>query len=89
MAGLNEVTEHDLRTKSEEIMDALQRGHSFTMTRDGHRIGALIPSPRSRRFVPRAEFAAMSRTSLGYSVEAFREDQDATFAQFLDDPHGA
>ncbi|MDX3587198.1 prevent-host-death protein [Streptomyces europaeiscabiei] len=58
-------------------MDAPQSGQSFTVTRDGHRIGELIPLRRRRRFVPRGEFAAMSRTAPAVSPNAFRADQDA------------
>ena len=69
-------------------MDAVEAGQSFTVTRDGHRIGELIPLKRRRRFVPRAEFAAMSRSVPDISVEAFRADQDATAVQEADDPYG-
>lgn len=68
-------------------MDAVQDGQSFTVTRDGHRIGELVPLRRRRRFVPRSEFAAMSRTASGISLEAFRSDQDATADQDMDDPY--
>ena len=68
-------------------MDAVEAGQSFTVTRDGHRIGELIPLKRRRRFVPRAEFAAMSRSAPDISLEAFREDQDTTAAQETDDPY--
>ncbi|PJM97321.1 prevent-host-death protein [Streptomyces sp. CB01373] len=83
-----EITECDLRTRSEEIMDAVQGGQSFTVTRDGHRIGELIPLRRRRRFVPRDEFAAMSRSAPDISVDAFRVDQDATVEQEPHDPYG-
>ncbi|WP_407560454.1 type II toxin-antitoxin system Phd/YefM family antitoxin [Streptomyces sp. 184] len=82
-----EITQRDLRSRSKEIMDAVQRGQSFTVTRDGHRIGELIPLRRRRRFVPRGEFAAMSRTAPGISPEAFRADQDATADRGTDDPY--
>lgn len=68
-------------------MDAVEAGQSFTVTRDGHRIGELIPLKRRRRFVPRAEFAAMSRSAPDISLNAFRVDQDATAAQETDDPY--
>ncbi len=68
-------------------MDAVQSGQSFTVTRDGHRIGELIPLRRRRRFVPREEFAAMSRTAPGLSLDAFRADQDAVAEQEPDDPY--
>jgi len=58
-------------------MDAVERGESFTVTRDGHRIGELIPLRRRRRFVTRQEFAAMSRNAPAIDPEAFRADQDA------------
>jgi prevent-host-death family protein len=72
-----EITQRDLRSKSREIMDAVEHGQSFTVTRDGHRIGELIPIRRRHRFVSRQEFAAMSRNAPETDLEAFRADQDA------------
>lgn len=72
-----EITQRDLRTRSREIMDAVEHGQSFTVTRDGHRIGELIPLRRRRRFVPRQEFAAMSRNAPAVDLETFRADQEA------------
>jgi prevent-host-death family protein len=72
-----EITQRDLRTKSREIMDAVEHGQSFTVTRDGHRIGELIPLRQRRRFVPRQEFISMSRHAPAADLEAFRADQDA------------
>jgi len=51
MAGMTsqpEITQRDLRNRSQEIMDAVERGQAFTVTRDGHRIGELIPLRRRR-----------------------------------------
>ncbi|MFH0519507.1 type II toxin-antitoxin system Phd/YefM family antitoxin [Streptomyces sp. M41] len=87
MTAQPEITQRDLRTRSKEIMDAVQGGQAFTVTRDGHRVGELIPLRRRRRFVPRAEFAAMSRTAPDISPDAFRDDQDAVVEQELDDPY--
>ena len=72
-----EITQRDLRSRSREIMDAVERGQSFTVTRDGHRIGELIPLRRRRRFVSRQEFSAMSRNAPEIDLETFRADQDA------------
>jgi len=58
-------------------MDAVEHGQSFTVARDGHRIGELIPLRRDRRFVSRQEFSAMSRNAPDVDLEAFRADQDA------------
>jgi len=68
-------------------MDAVQAGQAFTVTRDGQEIGELVPLRRRRRFVPRAEFAAMSRSAPDLSIQAFRADQDATAEHGLDDPY--
>jgi prevent-host-death family protein len=87
MSGQPEITQRDLRTKSKEIMDAVQSGQSFTVTRDGHRIGELIPLRRRRRFVPRGEFAAMSRSAPEIQLAVFRADQDADIDQELGDPY--
>jgi len=73
-----EITQRDLRSRSREIMDAVEHGQSFTVTRDGHRIGELIPLRRRRRFVSRREFAALSRNAPEGDLEAFRADQDAS-----------
>jgi antitoxin (DNA-binding transcriptional repressor) of toxin-antitoxin stability system len=72
-----EITQRDLRSRSREIMDAVEHGQSFTVTRDGHQIGELVPLRRRRRFVPRDEFAVMSRNSPAADLDAFRADQDA------------
>ncbi len=87
MSAQPEITQRDLRIRSKEIMDAVQSGQSFTVTRDGHRIGELIPLRHRRRFVPRGEFAAMSRTAPDIRLEDFRADQDAELDQQLDDPY--
>jgi prevent-host-death family protein len=82
MSAQPEITQRDLRQRSREIMDAVEGGQSFIVTRDGRSIGQLVPLERRRRFVPRAEFAAMSRNAPEMSLKAFRADQE------LDDPDG-
>lgn len=88
MSTQPEITQRDLRQRSKEIMDAVEGGQSFTVTRDGHRIGELVPLQRRRRFVPRAEFAAMSRHAPEISLDAFRADQDRNADHEIDDPYG-
>jgi prevent-host-death family protein len=87
MSAQPEITQRDLRTRSKEIMDAVENGQAFTVTRDGHRIGELIPLRRRRRFVPRQEFAAMSRTAASVDAAAFHADQEAAAGQDLADPY--
>ena len=87
MSEQPEITQRDLRNRSKEIMDAVENGQAFTVTRDGHRIGELIPLRRRRRFVPREEFAAMSRTASAVDPSTFRADQDAAGDQDVADPY--
>jgi prevent-host-death family protein len=87
MSAQPEITQRDLRNRSREIMDAVERGQSFTVTRDGHRIGELIPLRRRRRFVTRGEFAAMSRGAPTMDLEAFRADQEAALNNRMTDPY--
>jgi len=82
-----EITQRDLRNRSKEIMDAVENGRSFTVTRDGHRIGELIPLRRRRRFVARDEFAGLSRNAATVDLDAFRADQDAAIDQETADPY--
>lgn len=77
MTAQPEITQRDLRNRSREIMDAVENGQAFTVTRDGHQIGELIPLRHRRRFVPRQEFLAMSRSASSIDIEAFRGDQEA------------
>ena len=86
MTAQPEITQRDLRTRSREIMDAVEHGQSFTVTRDGHQIGELIPLRGRRRFVSRSEFAAMSRGAPSVDVEAFRADQAAAVEHETDNP---
>jgi prevent-host-death family protein len=77
MTARPEITQRDLRNKSREIMDAVEGGQGFTVTRDGRAIGELIPTRHRRRFVPRADFAAASRLAPVVDLAAFRADQEA------------
>ncbi|WP_173923350.1 type II toxin-antitoxin system Phd/YefM family antitoxin [Agromyces sp. Marseille-P2726] len=82
-----EISQRDLRMRSREIMDAVERGESFTVTRDGHEIGELIPLRRRRRFVSRSEFAAMSRTAPAIDLETFRANEEAVIDTAFNDPY--
>ncbi|MGW3087451.1 type II toxin-antitoxin system Phd/YefM family antitoxin [Streptomyces sp. NPDC001108] len=87
MAAQPEITQRDLRNRPKENLDAVQNGQSFTVTRDGHHIAELVPLRRRRRFAPRGDFTAMSRTAPDISLDAFRSDQAATAEQIPYDPY--
>lgn len=72
-----EITQRDLRLRSREIMDAVEAGQAFTVTRDGRSIGELVPLRQRRRFVSRTEFAALSQSASVVEPDAFRADQQA------------
>ncbi|MGA4858139.1 type II toxin-antitoxin system Phd/YefM family antitoxin [Streptomyces koyangensis] len=82
-----EITQRDLRHRSREIVDAVANGQSFTVTRDGHPIGRLLPLRQPRRFVSRREFAARSRAAPAIDLDAFRADQDAMADPGPDNPY--
>ena len=88
MSAQQEITQRDLRNKSREIMDAVEGGQAFTVTRDGREIGELIPVRRRRRFVPRADFTAASRHAPAVDLAAFRADQEAAADHRAGTPDG-
>jgi antitoxin (DNA-binding transcriptional repressor) of toxin-antitoxin stability system len=85
MSAQPEISQRDLRLRSKEIMDSVERGQSFTVTRDGHRIGELVPLRRGRTFVPRGEFLAAAGTGL-VDADRFRTDLDAVIDNEATDP---
>jgi prevent-host-death family protein len=82
-----EISQRDLRTRSREIMDAVEHGQCFTVTRDGHQIAELIPLRRRRRLVPREEFVGMSRNAPAVDLAAFRADQQAALDDETSSPY--
>lgn len=75
-----EITQRELRNESGAIMRGVERGESFTITRNGTPIGRLIPL-RRRTFVPRDEVMAAFATSVVLDPEKFRSDIDAVLDQ--------
>ena len=87
MSVNHEITQRDLRSKSGEIMDAVEHGETFIVTRSGTPIGELIPL-RRRLAVTRDRFAAMSEHAPIVDPERFRADLDEAFEGGLTDPYG-
>lgn len=75
-----EITQRELRNDSGAIMRGVERGESFTITRNGTPIGRLIPL-RRRTFVPRAEVVAAFATAPVLDPETLRSDLDAVADQ--------
>jgi prevent-host-death family protein len=71
-----EITQRELRNESASIMRGIERGESFTITRNGTPIGRLIPL-RRRTFVPREEVLAAFATAPALDPDQFRHGLDA------------
>jgi prevent-host-death family protein len=71
----HEITQRELRNDSAAIMRAVERGESFTITRNGTPIGQLVPL-RRRTFVPRREVMAAFATAPVLDADTFRTDID-------------
>jgi prevent-host-death family protein len=71
-----EITQRELRNESGAIMRGVERGESFTITRNGTPIARLIPL-RRRTFASREEVMAAFATAPVLDAEKFREDIDA------------
>lgn len=79
-----EITQRELRNDSGAIMRGVERGESYTITRNGTPIARLIPL-RRRTFVPRAEVLATFASAPVLDPDRFRRDLDAAIDQDLID----
>ncbi|WP_328608147.1 type II toxin-antitoxin system prevent-host-death family antitoxin [Amycolatopsis sp. NBC_00345] len=82
----HEITQRDLRSRSGEIMDAVEHGSTFVVTRSGTPIGELVPL-RRRQAVTRAQFAWGSEHAPIIDLERFRADVDADISEEASDPY--
>jgi prevent-host-death family protein len=80
--GPRQITQRELRNDSGEIMRNVERGESYTITRNGTPIGRLIPL-RRRTFVPRAEALAAFATAPAIDPDEFRQSLDGVIDQGL------
>lgn len=83
----HQISQRDLRNRSAEIMDGLERGERYAVTRNGHHIGDLVPIRRRRRAVSRAEFTAVSRGMPWLDDRKYREDMDRHVNDEFYDPY--
>lgn len=87
MTAPQELTQRDLRARSAQIMDAVEHGETFVVTRNGTAIGELIPL-RAHRTVRREQFAAVSANAPTIDAARFRADLDAAIDSDLPGPDG-
>jgi prevent-host-death family protein len=74
------ITQRELRNDSGRIMRALDKGESFTVTRNGVPVGELVPI-RPRVFVPAETAAAAFRRAPRIARARFRRDLDSVISQ--------
>ncbi|WP_214110420.1 prevent-host-death protein [Acrocarpospora catenulata] len=86
-ARSHQISEQDLHARSAEIMNGLERGESYAATRNSSKIGDLNPIRHRRRFVSRADFAAMSQSMPILDDRKYREDMDRHVNDDLFDPY--
>jgi antitoxin (DNA-binding transcriptional repressor) of toxin-antitoxin stability system len=67
-------------------MDAVERGETFTVTRDGRGIAELVPLRSQRQFVPADELLGMGRGLAVIDAERMRADIDELADPLADDP---
>ena len=80
-----EITQRDLRLRSKDIMDAVEGGKSFTVTRAGRPMGQLVPL--RRRFVTKTQFTASSSAAAVIDPDQLRADVAAGLDLDLSDPY--
>jgi prevent-host-death family protein len=74
------ITQRELRNDSAAIMDAVERGETFIVTRNGTPVGELRPI-RRRRFVPTAELQRVLAGLPTGDYQAMRAEMDALFGE--------
>ena len=81
------IAQRELRNQSAAIMDAVEAGESFVVTRNGHPVAELRPiSPARAKFVSKAEFARLAPKER-IDFKTFREDLDRAVDPYLHDPY--
>jgi prevent-host-death family protein len=74
------ITQRQLRNQSAEIMDRLEQGQSFTVTRNGRALAELTPLGNRRRSVPSAELLTAFSDLPPLDFRQLRTDADTLFA---------
>jgi prevent-host-death family protein len=83
---IERIGQRDLRMRSREIMDAVEHGQTFTVTRDGREIGQLVPKPQRKRFLSRDEFVQAFGGAPAIDADRFRADLERDTEVHPDDP---
>ena len=74
------ITQRELRNNSAIVMDAVEAGQSFLLTRRGQIIAQIVPLRGPRSTVPTADLVAGLRGMPHLDMAALRADADSFFS---------
>lgn len=78
------IAQRQLRNQNAAIIDAVAKGDSFVVTRNGTPVAELRPiSGARRRVVPKADLVVMLTSGPRIDAEQFRKDLDTLIDQRL------
>src|SRR5690554_3187902 len=84
----HQINQRDLRTRSKDIMDAIEKGETFTITRNGREIAELVPVKKQRRFVLADDFLSASFAAPSIDANRWRADLDSVIDPLVSDSSG-
>lgn len=74
------ISQRELRNESAAVMDAVEKGETVIVTRNGYPVAELRPLQR-RAFVPTAELIRAFRDLPPVDLAAMRAEADALFGE--------
>lgn len=78
------IPQRELRNNNARVIDAVAKGQTFVVTRNGEPVAELHPIKGTRRpFVARAEVAALAKANIRIDRHRFRADLDSVIDQGL------
>ena len=81
------INQRDLRLRSKEIMDSVEAGQEFIVTRDGRPMATLAPLKKKPTFISRERFMEIGRGAPVIDLAQIRAEADAYFDPYVSDPY--
>ncbi|MGH7910561.1 MAG: type II toxin-antitoxin system Phd/YefM family antitoxin [Candidatus Dormibacteraceae bacterium] len=79
------IAQRELRNDNARIIDAVESGQTFVVTRHGIPVAEIRPlRPGRRKFVPKEDFIKAMARLPAIDATQFRADQDASIDQYVD-----
>jgi prevent-host-death family protein len=78
------IAQRELRNENAKLMDAVTRGETFVVTRNGEPVAELRPIRAGRKtFITRDELAHLSGAAIRIEHDQFRRDLDGAIDQSI------